>query len=287
MSEIELLVNSRDELGEGPLWHPTEGMLYWVDIERGRYHRLDPVTMGHEIIEVGERLGVLGFRARGGMVLAGENGFAFFDPHTRVLERIADPEADRPETRFNDGAVDRRGRFWAGTLGITFQNSLYRLDPDLSLRRMETGIDISNGIGWSPDNRVMYYVDSTPQQIYAYDFDLESGEIANRRVFVDRSAEQGVPDGLTVDADGGVWIAVWEGACVEQYDPQGKLVRRVSVPALYPTSVAFGGAGLDELYVTSALVMFPSEERGAHPQDGGLFRLHGMGKGLPEPFFAG
>jgi len=152
---------------------------------------------------------------------------------------------------------------------------------------METGIDISNGIGWSPDNKVMYYTDSTPQLIYAYDFDLATGSIANRRVFVDRSGQRGVPDGLTVDADGFVWSAVWGDRCIERYDPAGRLERRIDVPVLCPTSVAFGGENLDELYFTSALIEIPKEERYKYPLDGNLFCIKGLAKGIAEPKFEG
>ncbi len=287
MNEVELVFAAHDELGEGPRWHPLEQRLYWVDIEAKRYHRLHPPSGDHQIVEVGEKAGVLGFRSWGGLVLASDRGFAFFDPETKTLQRIGDPEADKPETQFNDGAVDRRGRFWAGTLGDPFKNSLYRLDPDLSIHRMDTGLDISNGIGWSPDNRVMYLTDSTPAVIYAYDFDLESGSIANRRTFVDRSGQTGVPDGLAVDAQGFVWSAVWGGRCIERYDPAGRLERRIELPVLCPTSLAFGGENLDELYITSALYDIPREERHRYPLDGGLFVIKGLAKGLPEALFAG
>ena len=143
-------------------------------------------------------------------------------------------------------------------MGDPFNNALYRLDADLSLRTMESGIDISNGIGWSPDNRVLYHTNSTPAIIYAYDFDLQSGEIANRRIFVDSSAETGVPDGLTVDSQGYIWSARWGGWRLDRYDPQGRLERSVRMPVEFPTSVIFGGADLDVLYVTSARVDVPT-----------------------------
>jgi sugar lactone lactonase YvrE len=287
MSEVELVFPAHDELGEGPLWHPQEQCLYWVDIEAKRYHRLYTATNSHEIVDVGEVLGVLAFRSRGGLVMATDHGFAFFNPETRRLEHISDPEEDKPETRFNDGAVDRQGRFWAGTLGDPFKNSLYRLDPDLTIHRMDTGFDISNGIGWSPDNKVMYFTDSTPGIIYAYDYDLATGSIANRRAFVERSVQSGVPDGLTVDVDGFVWSAVWGDHCIERYDPAGKLERRIDLPVQYPTSMAFGGQELDELYITSALYEIPREERYRFPLDGNLFCIKGLAKGIPEPMFAG
>ena len=190
MSEIQHVLSLQNELGEGPLWNLAEQRLYWVDILGRRVHRLQPASGEHEVFDLGAQVCVIAFRQGGGKVVAGQHGFAFWDEGATSLRPIADPEAHKPTTRFNDGAVDRRGRFWAGTMGDPFNNALYRLDADLSLRTMENGIDISNGIGWSPDNRTMYHTDSTPALIYAYDFDLHSGEIANRRIFVDSSAAE-------------------------------------------------------------------------------------------------
>lgn len=287
MNPIQHILSVQDELGEGPLWNVLEQRLYWVDIERLCYHWLDPASGEHEMVPVGERIGVLAFRQQGGMVMATARGFTFWDAATRTFQRIADPEAHKPQSRFNDGAIDRRGRFWAGTLGDPFNNSLYRLDPDLSIHKMAEGIDISNGIGWSPDNRTMYFTDSTPQCIYAYDFDLESGAIANRRVFVDSRDRPGVPDGLTVDAEGCIWSARWGGWCIDRYDPEGRLLSTLQVPVECPTSVMFGGKELDRIYFTSARVDIPLESRGQFPLAGDLFCFEPGVKGLPEPSFAG
>ncbi len=285
-NDVELVLAANDELGEGPVWHVDEQALYWVDIDGLRYHRLEPISSRHDVIVVGEKVGSLALCQNECVVLATDRGFSFFDPAENTLTPIGDPEAHKPETRFNDGAVDRAGRFWAGTLGDGKNNNLYRLDPDGTIHRVETGIDISNGIGWSPDNRTMYYVDSMPGLIYAYDFDLASGDITHRRNWVDRSGQRGLPDGLTVDAEGFIWVAIWDGYCLERYDPAGKLERRLTMPVQYPTSMAFGGAALDELYVTSALCEIPVEERRPGAPDGGLFRIRGAGRGLPEPRFA-
>lgn len=285
-NDVELVLAANDELGEGPVWHVDEQALYWVDIDGLRYHRLEPISSRHDVIVVGEKVGSLALCQNECVVLATDRGFSFFDPAENTLTPIGDPEAHKPETRFNDGAVDRAGRFWAGTLGDGKNNNLYRLDPDGTIHRVETGIDISNGIGWSPDNRTMYYVDSMPGLIYAYDFDLASGEITHRRNWVDRSGQRGLPDGLTVDSEGFIWVAIWDGYCLERYDPAGKLERRLTMPVQYPTSMAFGGAALDELYVTSALCEIPVEERRPGAPDGGLFRIRGAGRGLPEPRFA-
>lgn len=287
MDELRHVMAAQNELGEGPLWDPVTQALYWVDIEAGHYHRLAPETGEHKLVAVGEKLGALALREKGGLVMALHHGFALWDEAEGKLARIGDPEQDKQGTRFNDGAVDRAGRFWAGTLGDPFNNNLYRLDADLSIRRMQTGVDISNGLGWSPDNRVMYYVDSTPCRIYAYDFDLASGDIANRRVFADGSSGAGVFDGLTVDGEGCVWCARWGGWCVERYDPDGKLMRTLKLPVPQPTSVMFGGANLDELYITSARMELSEAVLAQAPQSGDLFCAHVGVSGLPEPRFKG
>jgi sugar lactone lactonase YvrE len=287
MDEIFHVFASQDELGEGPLWNPREQKLYWVDIVNNRYHSLDPLTLANETTVVGEQIGVLAFRERGGSVMATERGFAFWDPENGAFTRIADPEAHKPETRFNDGAVDRAGRFWAGTLGDPYNNHLYRLDADLSVHLMDGGIDISNGIGWSPDNKLMYYTDSSPKKIFVFDFDLESGSIENKRVFIDSSDREGVPDGMTVDTEGFIWSARWGGWCIERYNPDGKLEKTIKVPVECPTSVMFGGKDLDILYITSARVEIPPEKRPGRPLDGDLFCLQPGVRGLPEHFFKG
>jgi sugar lactone lactonase YvrE len=287
MDEVERVLRIGNRLGEGPLWSVDEGALYWVDIEGNRLYRFRPADGTLESFDTGLPVGGLGLRASGGLVVATKNGFAFWDPHTLSLTFIADPEADKPEARFNDGAVDRRGRFWAGTLAPGATSSLYRLDPDLTVHTMETGITASNGIGWSPDNRTMYFTDTRRKTIYAYDFDVATGHISNRRSFVFTPDEEGVPDGLAVDSEGFIWSARWGGWKVSCYDPSGKLEREVRLPVQYPTSCAFGGDRLDELYVTSARTRVSEEQIREQPFAGDLFRL-GMGiRGLPEPKFAG
>ena len=287
MDEVERVLKIGNRLGEGPLWSVDEGALYWVDIEGNRLYRFRPADGTLESFDTGLPVGALGLRASGGLVVATKNGFAFWDPHTLSLTFIADPEADKPEARFNDGAVDRRGRFWAGTLAPGATSSLYRLDPDLTVHTMETGITASNGIGWSPDNRTMYFTDTRRKTIYAYDFDVATGHISNRRSVVFTPDEEGVPDGLAVDSEGFIWSARWGGWKVSCYDPSGKLEREVRLPVQYPTSCAFGGDRLDELYVTSARTRVSEEQIREQPFAGDLFRL-GMGiRGLPEPKFAG
>lgn len=287
MDQAERVLKIGNRLGEGPLWSVDEGVLYWVDIEGNRLYRFLPADGTLESFDTGLPVGALGLRASGGLVVATKNGFAFWDAHTLSLTFIADPEADKPEARFNDGAVDRRGRFWAGTLAPGATSSLYRLDPDLTVHTMETGITASNGIGWSPDNRTMYFTDTRRKTIYAYDFDVATGHISNRRSFVFTPDEEGVPDGLAVDSEGFIWSARWGGWKVSCYDPSGKLEREVRLPVQYPTSCAFGGDRLDELYVTSARTRVSEEQIREQPFAGDLFRLKTGTRGLPEPKFAG
>jgi L-arabinonolactonase len=287
MNKVERIVSVGSQLGEGPLWHPREQALYWVDIEGHCFHRFHPDTGAHETFAVGQPVGCLAFRASGGLILALRDGLAFWDPQTQALQFVADPEADRPDARFNDGRVDRQGRFWAGTLGKGATSSLYRLDPDGSVYKMESGITISNGIGWSPDDRTMYFTDSPLSVIYAYDFDPASGTIENRRPFVRVPDGEGWPDGLTVDSEGCVWSAHWDGWRIVRYDPAGKVEREIPLPVQCPTSCAFGGPDLNELYITSAWTALSDAERKAQPLVGDLLRLQTDVVGQEESEFLG
>ncbi len=283
---IETLGDMVCLLGEGPLWDPREQALYWTDIEGHRIHRRDPTSGEGQSFEMPCEVGCIALRQRGGFVLATRWGFALWQPGG-PLEYIGDPEADKPDARFNDGAVDRAGRFWAGTYGQSYDSALYRLDPDRTITRMVSGVDIANGIGWDPANRILYFTDSTPRQIYAFDFDLASGTIENRRVFVDSSDEPGVPDGLAVDRDGFVWSVRWGGWCIQRYDPAGKLERVIRLPVEFPTSCAFGGEALDELFVTSASSPVKKGNPAHQPFAGRVLRLDPGARGLLEPEFLG
>jgi sugar lactone lactonase YvrE len=285
MDQVEHVLTVGNELGEGPIWSAEEQALYWVDITQHCFHRLYPVTGGHEVFQVGLPVGALGFRASGGLVMATKNGFATWDWSS--LHFIAHPEEGKTNARFNDGAVDRQGRFWAGTLSEGPTSSLYRLDPDGSVHTMETGVTVSNGIGWSPDNKTMYFTDSPEHVIYAYDFDPESGAIENRRPFAHTPDEEGVPDGLTVDREGFVWSARWGGWKVTRYDPDGRVEREIRLPVQKPTSCTFGGAELDKLYITSARTALSEAEKERQPLAGDLFRVKTDVSGFAEPKFLG
>lgn len=280
MSEVELVLSIHNQLGEGSLWSAAEQALYWVDIERNCFFRLFPATGMYEKIEVGVPIGVLALRASGGLVMATKSGFAFWDSVSEQLQVIINPEASRPHLRFNDGAVDSRGRFWAGSMGGPGEGVLYRLDPDNSVHAMLTDVSVPNGLGWSPDDTIMYFTDSPRQIIYAFDYDATTGSITNRRTFVEVPTSSGSPDGLTVDSEGYIWSACWDGAKVIRYAPDGSIDRVIAVPALRPTSCVFGGPNMDELYITSAMTGLSAEQLEHYPSSGDLFRLkvHVTGK---------
>lgn len=278
MSEVEQILAAHDKLGEGSLWSVDEQVLYWVDIQNNCYRRFNPISGTHETVNVGVPIGVMALRASGGLIMATRDGFATWDEQAQQLHYLAQPEIDKPSMRFNDGAVDSGGRFWAGTMNVNegpsnMNGTLYRLDPDGSLHTIETGLGVPNGIGWSPDDTTMYFTDSTPHTIYAYDYDAATGNVANRRVLVQTSEEIGAPDGLTVDSEGYIWSACWDGAKIVRYTPDGQIDRIVPVPALRPTSCTFGGASMDELYITSAWTGMSEEQIERYPLSGDLFRL--------------
>jgi len=290
MTEVACILDAKAALGEGPLWDPAGGVLYWVDIKRREIHRFDPATRRDEKWSTPADVGSLAVRANGGFVVAMHQGFHFFDSADGRVTPIVEPESHLPDNRFNDGKPDRQGRFWAGSMhdqeGAP-TGGLYRLGTDLSCRRMVDGIICSNSLCWSPDGRTMYYGDSCAHTVWAWDFDPPTGEIANRRVFVEIPAAEGDPDGATVDAEGGVWVAQWGGWRVTRYDPMGLVVSTVKLPVQKPTCPMFGGPGLDVVYVTSASYQLTPDELRQQPQAGGIFAFEPGVKGLPESRFGG
>ncbi|MGH6954897.1 MAG: SMP-30/gluconolactonase/LRE family protein [Alphaproteobacteria bacterium] len=292
MNEVVVVLEARAGLGEGPVWCPREQALYWVDSYEPALKRLDPASGALESWPMPSLVGSLALRESGGAVVALRHGFAFVDLASGAVEPVHDPEAHMPETRFNDGKCDRRGRFWAGTMHFGGQprypiGSLYRLDPDRSCHRMEGGIRTSNGIGWSPDDRTMYFTDTRVGRIYAYDFDLATGSIRDRRVFTQVPLSEGMPDGLTIDSQGFVWSVHYDGWRVSRYAPDGSLDRVIGLPVQRPTSCTFGGADLRTLYLTSARDGISYDLLERQPLAGALFALDVGVAGLPEPRFAG
>jgi len=290
MVAIRLAVDAKNKLGEVPVWDVAEQALYWVDIEGKKLFRLDPASGAVREWAFAERVGSYALRQSGGFVCAFESGFAFFDPATGAVDWIARPEAMIARNRFNDGKCDRAGRFWAGTMDDKLSEhtgSLYRLDPGGSVRRMDGAIGISNSLAWSPDNRIFYFADTLDSTIYAYDFVLATGEIANKRVFTATHDQPGSPDGSTIDAEGFLWNAQWDGWRLVRYAPDGRVDRVVDLPVQKPTSCMFGGPDLRTLYVTSAIWDLAGAALAEQPWAGGVLALDVGVAGLPEPRFAG
>jgi sugar lactone lactonase YvrE len=275
---------TRALLGEGPVWDAARGELVWVDIERGLVHRRRSGEADVSL-DVGQPVGCAVPRAAGGLAIALRDGFGLL-PAKRARPRLVAPvEQQRSDTRMNDGACDSRGRFWAGTMslaGDTRAAALYRLDADLTVTRVLPGLSISNGLGWSPDDRLMYHVDTPRGRIDVYEFDADSGAIGGRRAAIAVAPEQGRPDGLAVDADGGIWVALWGGGALQRYTPEGRQDARIELPVSQVTSCCFGDSDLATLYITTAA-------RGvAHDRlAGSLFCCRPGVRGLPATPFAG
>ncbi|MEQ9030200.1 MAG: SMP-30/gluconolactonase/LRE family protein, partial [Aggregatilineales bacterium] len=256
MLNAEVIIKTRCELGEGPLWDEREQCFYWVDILPGKIHRYDPAGGDHQVYDVGEMIGTIGLRENGGLVVAVRSGFAYFDISTETLTPITDPEADKPDNRFNDGKPSPDGGFFAGTMAVSGAEgagALYYLSQAGDVKKVVDNVSISNGIAWSIDLKTMYYIDSTPKKVYAFDYDASNGEVSNQRLCIQVAEELGSPDGMCIDTEGKLWIAHFGGGCVRRWDPEtGAILETVSVPTQKVTCAVFGGANMDTLYITTA-----------------------------------
>ena len=288
---VELLVDERALVGEGPLWDEEEQVLYWVDILNSKLFIYDPASGENRTLDVGQHVGTVVTRASGGLMLAVREGFASFDLETQELTLIANPEAHVTGNRFNDGKCDPAGRFWAGTMA--YENpkdsgSLYRLDTDLSVHKMFGGVAISNGIVWSLDHTTMYYVDTLRKNVRAWDYDNETGDIANERVVIDVPEEAGMPDGMAIDSEGMLWVAHYGGARVSRWNPgSGELLEEIPLPVTQVTACAFGGPDLKTLFITSAAQELDAAELARQPLAGGLFAIETPYRGVPSFRFGG
>lgn len=266
----------RAELGEGPLWDVRRKCLWFVDIMRGHVHQFDPAAKHDLVYDIGQPVGALAIAAKGFLVCAVRDGFVLLDPVSGAVVPFADVEKDLTRNRMNDGNVDARGRFWAGTMsmdGVRNAGALYCLAPEGTVTQHLSGVTTSNGIDWSADDTRMYYIDTGEPRIDLFDFDLEKGAISNRRPFVSITPADGKPDGLIVDAEDHVWVALWRGGQVRRYSPSGELVLTITLPTPLTTKPAFGGLDLTDLYVTSAFIQLTASERASSPAAGALFRL--------------
>jgi len=290
VSAIERVLACGNNLGEGPVWCPSARVLWWLDITGPTLWRLDPATGHAEHWPLPKLAGSLAVRRDGGLVFAFRAGFALMDTPGGEVRWLPTPGNDFTEARFNDGKTDRAGRFWTGAMDRKLHRpvgDLFSLDANHAVRRFPAAVTISNGIGFSPDNRTLYHADTPSRNIYAWDFDLASGDLANRRVFAQVEAGHGGPDGLTVDAEGGVWSVQIERWCIHRYDPAGRLERVVKVPVQYPTSVMFGGPDLATLYITTARMNLDAAGLAAQPLAGDVLAIDPGVRGLPETPFGG
>lgn len=287
---VELVLDARARIGEGPWWDARSAVLVWVDIERGELHLFDPRGGGDTSFAVGAQLGAAVPREGGGYVLALDDGFYAYTPGGEK-ELLAPIEADNPRTRLNDARCDAAGRIWGGTLeeDLTARASaLYAVEHDSTVHRVLDRVTISNGLDWSPDGTILYYVDSRAYAVQSFEFDVERGTIGDARRLVDYTPEPWVfPDGLTVDAEGYIWVAIFGAGAVHRYAPDGSLERVIEVPARLVTSCGFGGPDLDELYITSATHLLEPGEASRQPHAGGLFRYRPAVRGRPQHAFRG
>ncbi len=287
MSETaNLVLDSRAELGEGPIWDDQRQLLYWVDILGNSLHAFDPSGREHQSYDIGQPVGtVVPTHDPARVMLALQHGFAAYDLTEQKLTQWHDPEAHLPENRFNDGKCDPAGRFWAGTMGRSGEErrgSLYCLHADGMVSKMLGNIGISNGLAWSLDGSTMYYIDSNTAAVQAFDFEMETGGISNGRVIIRIPPSMGTPDGMTIDAEGMLWIALWGGGRVGRWHPaDGQLLESVTCPVSQTSACAFGGPALDTLYITSARAGLTVEQIAREPFAGGLFATKPGCQGLP------
>ena len=282
---VDVVLAAEARLAEGPVWDPRSSCLWWVDIQRGQVHRFDPASGADTYFEVGEDVGTVAVRAAGGLVIATTTGLytCLEDGGRKTLLHAVD--TDPPGGRFNDGKADPWGRFWAGTMldDPPGACALYRMDPDRSLHTMVTGVSCSNGLAWSPDGSVMYYIDTQTGGVDAFDHAVATGDLSGRRRIVD--IDRGHPDGMTVDADGCLWVALWDGWGLQRFAPDGRLLATVEVPAQRVTSCAFGGPSLSTLYVTTARTGL--RDFADQPHAGSLFAVEPGVSGMAPGEWAG
>jgi len=290
----EVASNVKAILGEGPSWDAKNEILYWIDIRGGAIYAHKLGNPNDQVVAKAERVSSVVPRAKGGLALTLPHGFFTLAPNSTKFEPLSESiEAGMSTNRFNDGKCDLAGRYWAGTMDDserTASGSLYCIDQDRKLRKVVTQVRVSNGLGWSPDNQKMYYIDSPTKEVSSFDYSLRTGEISNRRTIVDFAAsnQPGVPDGMTVDTEGMLWVAHWGGSRVTRWNPDsGKLLDTIPIPAQETTSLCFAGRNLDELYITSARDGLDDKALAAQPLAGSLFFVKPGVRGLPTNSYEG
>jgi sugar lactone lactonase YvrE len=288
----ELVYQNFSDVGESCLWDEQNNLLYWVDIHRNQLFTFDPVNNSNLGFDVKEHIGSVVLREKGGMMLALKSGFASFDPKTGKVKNIVDPESSLPNNRFNDGKCDPQGRFWAGTMAYDIKlgaGSLYCMDLNLEVSKKIENITISNGLAWNQTQDKFHFIDSISYSVDTYDFSPKSGEINNKQSLRKFSKKDGLPDGMTIDSEDHIWVALFGGGKVIRLNPEtGETVFEIITPgAQKVTSCTFGGADLDELYITTASTGVTKEEWSILPNSGGLFRIKVPFKGVINNRFKG
>lgn len=282
----EIVTANKCLLGEGPVWDATRKAICWVDILNGLIHDFSTEQQFHITIKVDQMVGAVALCTNGHFIAALQNGFAFIDRLNGNISMIADPENHLPNNRFNDGKCDPSGRFWAGTMSLSEEpaaGSLYMLHQDLNPVKKISDVSISNGMAWTADHKTLYYIDSPSKEIVSYDFDNNSGEISNRKVIIQFNSSDGFPDGMTIDTEGMLWVALWDGWQVSRWNPfTGEKLLSVEMPVARITSCTFGGDDLGDLYITTAKVGLTEEQLEQQPLAGSLFVIRNTGfYGLP------
>jgi sugar lactone lactonase YvrE len=289
--DAELLFDAQATLGDGPAWDDRLNRLIWVDIERNMINRFDPATGRNESWSVGVHVGFAVPTDAGDIVAGTRDGIIRLDPQLGSVVSLLDPEGDIPTNRFNDGKCDPRGRLFAGTISykrIEGDASLYRIDQDLSVTKVVSGVTNSNGQCWSADEATFYYIDTPTRRIDAFDYDVESGEISNRRTVVHVPEELGKPDGMTIDQEGKLWVGMFRGGGVTRWNPEtGELLAKIELPCPNVTSCCFGGPNFEQLFITTARTGMSPEDLKQQPLAGGLFVAQPGVAGSPTKRIAG
>jgi sugar lactone lactonase YvrE len=289
-ADFQVAASTADVLGESPVWVAQTGHLYWVDLRRPALHRLEPASGRVETWAMPEVIGAVVPRASGGVVVALKHGLHAFDPALAALTPLVEVEAGPPQNRLNDAKCDVAGRIWCGSMwdfGLQTTGSLYRIEPDLQVQAVRGAVTIANAIAFAPDNRTMYFADTRRGSVERADFDAGTGEIGGWSDFAEADAAPGRPDGATVDAQGFVWNARYQGGCLARFAPDGRLDRLVSLPVTQPTSCCFGGPDLATLFVTTATQKLDEAQTRSQPLAGSLLAVDVGVAGLPAFAFAG
>jgi|SRR5665647_733197 len=285
-SQIEVVVEHKCLLGEGPVWDAKRKVICWIDILNGEVHEYEPKQETYNVIPIHQMIGSLAICTNGNFIVALKNGFAFLDKISGKIKLIADPESYLPNSRFNEGKCDPAGRFWAGTMSLSEEpraGSVYVVKKDLSITKRIAGVTISNGMAWSLDHQTFYFIDTPSLEVIAYDFVKDTGHINNKRTIIKMANKEGYPDGMTIDNEGMLWIAHWDGWQVTRWNPaNGEKIHTIKLPVAKVTSCTFGGDNYKDLYITSAKAGLTEDELKKQPLAGSLFILRNCGfQGLP------